>query len=212
MISADGTAIAYDRAGAGPAVILVGGGATDRSENAPLAAALAARFTVFNYDRRGRGASGDTLPYAVQREFEDIAALVSEAGGSGHLFGASSGGALALEAAAAGVAIDRLAVYEVPYQTGDDWPAQCRGYVVELTALLAAGRRGDAFARFMRLAEVPGDAIAAALPASERIVLEGQGHVPDPAVLASVLTRFFAPNSDVRPGDSGKSPGRRSSL
>ena len=282
MISADGTAIAYERAGAGPAVILVGGGATDRSENAPLAAALAARFTVFNYDRRGRGASGDTLPYAVHREVEDIAALIAEAGGSPHLFGASSGGALALEAAAAGVAIDRLGVFEVPYQTGDNWPEQWRAYVDELTALLSAGRRGDAFARFMRLAEVPedaiaaareapfwpelealaptlaydaaclgegrpptdrlaritrptlvatgvaardagaaawvqaldpaADAIAAALEQSERVVLEGQGHVPDPAVLVPVLTRFFAVHSDVRPGDSRECRRRRSSL
>jgi pimeloyl-ACP methyl ester carboxylesterase len=262
VASADGTAIAYERAGSGPSVILVGGGAVDRSENAPLAAALAARFTVFNYDRRGRGASGDTLPYAVQREVEDIAALVSAAGGSAHLFGVSSGGALALAAAAAGVAVDRVAVYEVPYRIDEDWPAQWRAYRDDLTALLGAGRRGDAFARFMRLAEisdetiaaardapfwpdlealaptlaydaaclgdgrpptdllaritqptlvatgvaarVPGaaqwaqalepaaDAIAASLRHGERTVLEGQGHVPDPEVLAPVLARFFA--------------------
>jgi len=262
VASADGTPIAYERAGSGPSVILVGGGATDRSENAPLAAALATRFTVFNYDRRGRGASGDTLPDAVQRETEDIAALVAEAGGSAHLYGASSGGALALEAAAAGVPVDRLAVYEVPYRVDEAWPAQWRAYVDELTALLAAGRRGDAFARFMRIAEVPeesiaaardapfwadlealaptlaydaaclgdgrpptarlarvaqptlvatgagarepgaapwiqaldpaADAIAAGLPHGERTVVEGQGHVPDPTVLAAVLARFFA--------------------
>jgi hypothetical protein len=262
VVSADGTAIAYDRAGDGPPVILVGGGATDRSENAPLAAALAARLTVFNYDRRGRGASGDTSPYAVQREVEDIAALVAEAGGRAHLFGASSGGALAVEAAAAGVPIDRLAVYEVPYQVDAAWPARWRAYVDELAALLAADRRGDAFARFMRLADVPeesiaaaraapfwpdlealaptlaydaaclgdgrppaarlarirqptlvatgtaarapgaaawvraldsaADAIAASLPHGERTVVEGQGHVPDPALLAPVLTRFLA--------------------
>jgi hypothetical protein len=283
VTSADGTAIAYERAGDGPAVILVGGGAVDRSENAPLAAALAGRFTVFNYDRRGRGASGDTprdaahretedvcrrlgaggdiVPDAVRREIEDIAALVATAGGSAHLFGVSSGGALALEAAAAGIAVDRLAVYEVPYRVDGDWPAQWRAYVDELTALLAAGRRGDAFARFMQLAEVPeesiaaareapfwpelealaptlaydaaclgdgrpptdrlarvarptlvatgtaardpgaadwvraldpaADAIVAGLPHAERAVLEGQGHVPDPAVLADRLTRCF---------------------
>ncbi|HEX5620298.1 MAG TPA: alpha/beta hydrolase [Solirubrobacteraceae bacterium] len=162
VTSADGTPIAYERAGSGPGVILVGGGATDRSENAPLAAALAGRFTVFNYDRRGRGASGDTLPYAVAREIEDIEALVAAAGGSAHLYGVSSGGALALEAAAAGVAIDRLAVYEVPYNTAEDWPERWRTYVDELGGLLAAGRRGDAFALFMQLAETPEEAIAAA--------------------------------------------------
>jgi alpha/beta hydrolase family protein len=162
VTAADGTPIAYDRAGDGPAVVLVGGGATDRSENAPLAAALADRFTVFNYDRRGRGASGDTLPYAVAREIEDIEALIAAAGGSAHLYGVSSGGALALEAAAAGAPVDRLAVYEVPYNTAANWPQQWGAYVGELGGLLAAGRRGDAFALFMRLAETPEDAIAAA--------------------------------------------------
>jgi pimeloyl-ACP methyl ester carboxylesterase len=87
----------------------------DRSENAPLATELAEQFTVYNYDRRGRGDRGDTLPYAVEREIEDLEALIAEAGGSAHLYGISSGGALALEAAAAGVSVDKLAVYEVPY-------------------------------------------------------------------------------------------------
>lgn len=115
MTSTDGTPIAYDRQGSGPAVILVGGGLVDpatgragRWENAPLASELAARFTVYNYDRRGRADSGDTLPYAVEREIEDIDALIAEAGGSAHLHGVSSGGALALEAAAAGVAVDKV--------------------------------------------------------------------------------------------------------
>src|SRR5918996_2353811 len=120
VTSQDGTSIAYDRQGSGPAVILVGGAFVDRSENAPLAAELAEGFTVYNYDRRGRGDSGDTPPYAVDREIEDIEALIAERGGSAHLYGISSGGALALEAAAAGVAIDRLAVYEVPYDMADD--------------------------------------------------------------------------------------------
>jgi pimeloyl-ACP methyl ester carboxylesterase len=79
--SKDGTSIAYDRQGSGPAVILVGGAFVDRSENAPLATELAKRFTVYNYDRRGRGDSGDTLPYAVEREIEDLEPLIAEAGG-----------------------------------------------------------------------------------------------------------------------------------
>ena len=119
VTSKDGTSIAYDRIGDGPAVILVGGGLDDGSENAPLVPELAEEFTVYNYARRGRGDSGDTLPYAVEREIQDIGALVAEAGGSAHLFGVSSGGALALEAAAAGIAIDRLAVYDVPYNMAD---------------------------------------------------------------------------------------------
>jgi pimeloyl-ACP methyl ester carboxylesterase len=162
VTSSDGTAIAYDRQGDGPPVILVGGGATDRSENAPLAEALAERFTAVNYDRRGRGASGDTPPYALEREIEDLEALIAEAGGSACLHGVSSGGALVLEAAAAGVSAPRLSVYEVPYQLDDDAPRRHAEYVAEVGALLAEGRRGDAFARFMRLAGSSEEGIAAA--------------------------------------------------
>jgi pimeloyl-ACP methyl ester carboxylesterase len=151
--SSDGTTIAYERSGRGPAVILVGGGVADRSENAPLAAELAEQFTVHNYDRRGRGESGDVLPYAVEREIEDLEALIAEAGGSAHVYGVSSGGALALEAAAAGIAIDKLAVYDVPYNLAEDWPRRWREYVEQLGALLAQERRGDAFALFMRIAD-----------------------------------------------------------
>ena len=164
VTSKDGTSIAYDRQGSGPAVILVGGGLVDpltgragRWENAPLAAELAGRFTVYNYDRRGRGDSGDTLPYAVDRELEDLDALLAEAGGSAHLYGVSSGGALALEAAAAGIAVDRLAVYEVPYGASG-W----RAYVEQLEALLAEGRRGAAVELFMRVAGASEEDIAGA--------------------------------------------------
>ena len=110
VTSEDGTRIAYERAGSGPAVVLVGGGISYRSENAPLAAQLAGRFSVYNYDRRGRGDSTDTLPYAVDREIEDIGALIAAADGSAHLYGVSSGGALALQAAAAGLAVGSVAV------------------------------------------------------------------------------------------------------
>ena len=161
VTSNDGTLLAYDRQGDGPAVILVGGGAVDRSENASLASELSARFTVYNYDRRGRGDSGDTLPYAVQREIEDIEALLAEAGGAAHLYGASSGGALVLEAAAAGVAVDRLAVYEVPYQP-EGGLQRWREYVDTLRQLLAEDRRGDAFALFMRLAGAPEEMVESA--------------------------------------------------
>jgi pimeloyl-ACP methyl ester carboxylesterase len=140
----------YERIGSGPAVVLVGGAFVDRSENVPLAAELAESFTVYNYDRRGRGDSGDTLPYAVVREIEDIQALIDVAGGLAHLYGISSGGVLALEAAAAGTAIDKLAVYEVPYDMADDAPQRQREYVEQLEALLAEGRRGDAAELFMR--------------------------------------------------------------
>ncbi len=162
VISKDGTPLAYDRLGAGPAVILVGGGAVDRSENASLATELAARFTVYNYDRRGRGDSGDTLPYAVEREIEDLEALIAETGGSAHLYGISSGGALALEAAAAGIAIDKLAVYEVPYNMANDGPQRQREYVEQLEEFLAQGRRGDAAELFMRVAGASEEMIAGA--------------------------------------------------
>jgi pimeloyl-ACP methyl ester carboxylesterase len=161
VTSKDGTPIAYERMGSGPAVILVTGGLDDGSENTPLAAELAEHFTAYNYSRRGRGNSGDTLPYAVQREIEDIGALVAEAGGSAHLYGVSSGGALALEAAAAGIAIDKLAVYEVPYNMAGDWRQRWRDYVAQLGAALAEDRRGDALGLFMWLAGSSDEDVAA---------------------------------------------------
>jgi alpha-beta hydrolase superfamily lysophospholipase len=159
VTSKDGTSIAYESAGSGPAVILVGGGLDDGAENAPLVPELASSFTVFNYARRGRGASGDARPYAVEREIDDLDALIDEAGGSAHLYGVSSGGALALEAAASGLPIDRIAVYEVPYNVAADWPPRWRAYRDALEMLLADDRRGDAVAHFMRLAETPEPAI-----------------------------------------------------
>lgn len=150
VTSKDGTSIAYGREGRGPAVVLVGGAIDDGSENAPLSPALAASFTVYNYARRGRGESGDTPPYDVQREIEDLEALIAESGGTAHVFGASSGGGLALEAAAAGLAIDRLAVYEVPYSMDDDGPHWNRRDLPEVEELLAQGYRGDVVELFMR--------------------------------------------------------------
>lgn len=149
--SKDGTRIAFDRLGGGPPVILISGATADRQSNAPLAGILAADLTVFNYDRRGRGGSGDTLPYALEREFEDIDALIAEAGGSANLYGISSGGALALEAAAAGLAIDRLAVYEVPYDLAEDQPRRQKEYVDNLERAARSGRRGAQVEVFLRL-------------------------------------------------------------
>jgi pimeloyl-ACP methyl ester carboxylesterase len=146
VTSRDGTSIAYDRQGGGPAVILVGGALDDGAENAPLARELARDFAVYNYARRGRGHSGDTPPYAVEREVEDIQALIAQAGGTAHLYGVSSGGALALQATAAGTGVDRVAVYEVPL----GWPTPADAD--EFRALLAEGRRGAALELFMRTA------------------------------------------------------------
>jgi pimeloyl-ACP methyl ester carboxylesterase len=257
VTSSDGTAIAYRRRGRGPAVILVGGGLDDGSENAPLAAELADSFTTYNYARRGRGESGDTEPYAAERELEDLAALIAEAGGRAHVYGVSSGGMFALEAALAGLPIDRIAVYEVPYDTSPDASRRMGEYRERLDAALEEDRRGDAVELFMRLAgsldeQIAGarsspywpalealahtlaydaafygppprgrlvkiaqptlvasgaeagffaeaaDAIAASLPNAERVTLEGQGHMVEPAAMALLLRRFFTRAPDTR--------------
>jgi pimeloyl-ACP methyl ester carboxylesterase len=147
--SADGTPIAFDCAGGGPALILVVGALRDRYATRVLAARLAPQFTVYSYDRRGRGASGDTGPYSVDREIADLSALVAEAGGSAFVFGHSSGGVLALEAAARGVAITRLAVYEPPYVVDSELSRSRVALAGELDRLLGAGRPGDAVQRFL---------------------------------------------------------------
>ena len=148
VTSSDGTTIAFDRLGDGPPLILVCGGSTDRMANAPLAALLAQHFTVFNYDRRGRGDSGDTAPYAVEREVEDIDAVIAAAGGSAFLYGTSSGAALALEAAASGLSVTRLALWEPPFIL-EGRPRPPADTAKTYTELVSAGRRGDAVEFFM---------------------------------------------------------------
>lgn len=161
VTSADGTRITYDRQGTGPAVILVGGTLDDGTENAPLARLLANHFTVYNYARRGRGASGNTLPYSVARELEDLDALIAAAGGSAHVYGASSGGALVLEAAAAGSSIDKIAVWDTPYVIGDDlWP-RFKQYLADTHEADKAGRNEELLELFMRLTGGPDANLAA---------------------------------------------------
>ncbi|HEV7977410.1 alpha/beta hydrolase [Amycolatopsis sp.] len=153
--SKDGTLIAYDRIGAGPAVIYVGGATSYRAfdqAGAELAKLLSLRFTVFTYDRRGRGESGDTAPYAVEREVEDLDALIGVAGGNAHLLGESSGAVLALEAAARGLAVTKLACYEPPFIVDDGRAPMPANFVDQLDGLVAANRRGDAFKLFMTVA------------------------------------------------------------
>jgi pimeloyl-ACP methyl ester carboxylesterase len=146
--SKDDTTIAFDRLGEGPPVVLVSGGSVDRSSNASLADLLAPNFTVFNYDRRGRGPSGDTQPYAVAREIEDIGAVIAAAGGSAGLYGSSSGAALALHAAASGLPVTKLALWEPPFimDPGARPPANTAD---TYRKLVAEGRRGDAVEYFM---------------------------------------------------------------
>lgn len=162
VTSADGTRIAYDRAGDGPPIVLVSGLLCHRPALAGLAAVLARRLTVLSYDRRGRGESSDTAPYAVEREVGDVAALLEAAGGSAAIYGHSSGAGLALRSAAAGLPLTRLVLHEPPYG-GDDAESasDARALHRDVTALLAEGRRGDAIARFMRDYGMPPEALAA---------------------------------------------------
>jgi pimeloyl-ACP methyl ester carboxylesterase len=158
VISPDGTTIAYSRAGDGPPLILVDGALCyrDFGPMGKLAAQLSDTYTVYTYDRRGRGESGDTAPYAVDREVEDIEALIKEAGGSAYLCGLSSGGLLAVEAANRGVGITKLAVYEAPLIVDDTHPARPDTYLAEMDALIAADRRSGALKKFMKTVGMPG--------------------------------------------------------
>lgn len=149
VTSTDGTRIAFERTGQGPPVIVVGGALTDRSAALPVAAQLATDFTAYAYDRRGRGDSGDTAPYAVAREIEDLAALIAEAGGEAYLYGVSSGAILAFEAVAAGLPVPRLALFEPPYSVSAARPNASVDFSVRVGELLAAERRDEAVEYFL---------------------------------------------------------------
>ena len=161
--SADGTTIAFDKIGQGPALILVDGALSVHSSGgkAELAKLLTPHFSVYGYDRRGRGGSGDTLPYAVDREIDDIEALISHAGGSAFLYGHSSGATLAMHAA---IRLDgkvsKIAMYEAPHNGDPDAQESWSQYLSQLGVLLADGRGGDAVALFMRLVGTPEDQVA----------------------------------------------------
>jgi hypothetical protein len=161
--SKDGTAIAYDKSGHGPAVVIVGGVIGDRSQQAPVAELLAKDFTVFNFDRRAHGESGDTPPYAVEREIEDIDAVIQAAGGSAFVYGTSGPGVLALYAAAAGPGskIKKLAIWEPPFIVDASRPKVRSDYKAHLTSLLKEGRRGDMVeAFFTEAVGMPGQFVA----------------------------------------------------
>jgi pimeloyl-ACP methyl ester carboxylesterase len=162
VCSADGTAIAFSRLGQGPPLILVDGALCHRAmgPSSPLAALLAQDFRVFTYDRRGRGDSEDTRPYAVEREIEDLQALIEAAGGSVYVWAISSGAALALEATRRGADVSKLALYEPPFIVDDSRPPIPPEIVPQLNALVAAGRRSDAVRLFLRRMGAPSIAIA----------------------------------------------------
>ncbi len=162
LSSHDGTTIAYDKQGEGPALILVDGALTVHSSGSgsELAKLLAPHFTVYGFDRRGRGESGDTLPYAVDREIDDIEALIDRAGGSAFLYGHSSGGPLAMRAAISlGSKVSKIAMYEPPYNNDPGAQESWSQYLRQLREALAEGRRGDAVALFMRFVGTPAEQV-----------------------------------------------------
>jgi pimeloyl-ACP methyl ester carboxylesterase len=151
VTSKDGTIIAYERLGQGPALIIVGGVLGDHHQQAGLARLLASTFTVYNIDRRGHGESGFSEPHTVEREFEDLDAIINVAGGSAFVYGTSGLGVLAMYAAAWGLAprIKKLAIWEPPYILEGSGRLSPRDYKERLTSLLAQGRRGDMIELFM---------------------------------------------------------------
>lgn len=216
VFSKDGTAIAFDRVGKGTPLILVDGALCYRGlgQSQELAELLAPHFTVFTYDRRGRGESGDTAPYAVEREIEDIAALLNETGGEAFVWGTSSGAVLALEAAKRLAGIRKLALYEAPFivdnsrlTTENDW--------VRIAEAVAAGQRSDALKFFLKSVGLPSllialmpllpvwsrlKAIAHTLPYDGAIVKEYQRGAPLP------VNRWDSVRVPVLVTDGGKSP------
>jgi len=190
ITSSDGTTISYDRTGNGPPVILVLGAFNDRSAGAPLAARLSDSdtLTVFNYDRRGRGTSSDTLPYAVDREIDDLEALIGAAGGSASVFGYSSGAVLALRAAARGLPITKLALYDPPFEIPGTNPGYWAEMARQIDALVGAGRRGDAVELYQtRGVGIPPEVVAQLRQAPFWPALEATAHTLayDSLVLAS---------------------------
>ncbi len=198
--SSDGTRIAFEKVGNGPALVIVGGALSHRDGSKPLAGKLMDRFTVYTYDRRGRGESGDTKPYAVEREIEDLAALIEQAGNEAYLYGVSSGAALTLQSAAklGPAKVRKLAVYEPPYgQDERDFNEQ----KTRINQLVQTGKPGDAAAFFLsavgtppqvlddmkRSADWPGMSKMDFTLAYDYAVL-GDGTVPDAVKLITVPT------------------------
>jgi pimeloyl-ACP methyl ester carboxylesterase len=190
VTSSDGTPIAFDRLGDGPPVIVVGGQLCDRAMTRPTAEELAKHFTVFNYDRRGRGDSGDTAPYAVEREIEDLGALIAEATGTASVYAHSSGAGLALHAAAHALPIAKLVLHEPPYNPDGEEEERriSREYAENLEAILAEDRLGDAVELCMTTIGMPQEAV------------EGMRHTPRWAELEA-MAPTLAYDSEIM-GDS----------
>ena len=214
VTSKDGTKIAYDVYGAGPAIVLVDGATATRAfgGSTELARNLAERgFTTYAFDRRTRGESGDTQPYAVAREIEDIEALIDQAGGMANLYGISSGGALALEAAAAlGDKVRKLAVYEVPYMGVDPARVPAPEVFTQTKQAVKEGRNGDAFAAYMGqwipdemlagMRQAPFwpmmEAVAPSL-VNDATIMFGRNFTPQKELLATIAVPVLALSGDV---------------
>lgn len=160
--SSDGTVIAYDKAGSGPPLVLVDGALCTRTigPGKGLARQLSEHFTVYSYDRRGRGDSGDNQQYSVDREIEDLHAVIAQAGQEILLFGQSSGAVLALQAAARLPDVKRLAIYEAPFVVDGTRPPTGPEYYEQLTSMIAAGKRGSAVKLFLQRVGLPTPVIA----------------------------------------------------
>jgi pimeloyl-ACP methyl ester carboxylesterase len=192
VTSKDGTSIAYERAGAGPALVLVDPALGYRGfDNVRgLGERLTDDFAVYSYERRGRGDSGDTLPYAVEREVEDLAAVIAEAGGSAGVYGFSSGALLALQSAAAGVPIEKLVLMEPPIGTDDD-PADS-AFTAEMAELVAAGRRREAVERFLAGVGLPAEMLAEMAPTMPALDAVAHTIVYDCLISEATTTELLA--------------------
>ncbi|WP_166347177.1 alpha/beta fold hydrolase [Phytoactinopolyspora limicola] len=217
VTSRDGTTIVYEKTGSGPPLLIVDGALCHRAfgPSKGLRNKLSGDFTVITYDRRGRGDSADTPPYAVEREIEDIEAVAKDVGGAIFAFGMSSGAALAVEAANSGVGITKLATYEAPYLVSQDAPQEPPDYAGRLNEFIAAGRRGDAVKLFMKLVGTPSfavfamqltpvwkklKAVAHTLPYDHAILEPGRQYQPLPE------QRWSAATMPALVMDGGKSP------
>jgi pimeloyl-ACP methyl ester carboxylesterase len=159
--SADGTPIAFERFGDGRPLIIVGGATCDRAKTRAVAEHLGTHFAVINYDRRGRGDSGDTAPYSIQREIQDLDALIEEAGGTALVYGHSSGAALVLHAVAAGLPITKFVMHEAPFVPAGKMEEGSRAYAESLAAVLSEDRRGDAIELFFTMVGLPRQTVEA---------------------------------------------------
>jgi len=217
VLSKDGTTIAFDREGKGPPLILVDGALCYRASGParPLAKLLTSQFTVITYDRRGRGESTDTTPYAIAREVEDLEALIREAGGWAYVYGISSGAALAMEAATRVSGIRKLVLYEAPFIVDDTHSPLPSDFMTQLKASIAANQPGDAVKLFLRRVGVPafGVAIMRLMPVWKKLTAVGHT-LPYDITLIQDLShckplpqeKWASASMPVLVADGGKSP------